>query len=158
MALLEVKDLKVYYKTRRGINKAVDGISFEIDEGQSIGLVGESGCGKSTIARAIIRVMSRNAMIEGGEIYFQGDNILEYTEKKMRAIRWTEMAMSSYWPASMMGVGDKWGSIQPGLFADIIAVKGDVLRDIELLKRVDLVMKDGVIYKQHGQVLEARFK
>lgn len=65
---------------------------------------------------------------------------------------------ASYWPASMMGVGDKWGSIQPGLFADIIAVKGDVLRNIELLKRVDLVMKDGVIYKQHGQVLEDRFK
>ena len=93
MALLEVKDLKVHYKTRRGINKAVDGISFQIDEGQSIGLVGESGCGKSTMARAIIRVMSRNAMIAGGEIIFQGDNILEYSERKMRDIRWTEMAL-----------------------------------------------------------------
>ena len=65
---------------------------------------------------------------------------------------------ASYWPASLMGVSDQWGSVQAGLFADIIAVKGDVLRDIELLKRVDLVMKDGVIYKQHGQVIESRFE
>jgi imidazolonepropionase-like amidohydrolase len=50
------------------------------------------------------------------------------------------------------------GTIQPGLYADIIAVRGDVLRDIELLKRVDMVMKDGVVYKENGQVIEARFK
>jgi|TARA_B100000315_G_scaffold260829_1_gene325963 peptide/nickel transport system ATP-binding protein len=93
VALLEIKNLKVYYKTRRGINQAVDGISFEVEEGQSMGLVGESGCGKSTLARAIIRVMSRNAIIAGGEIHFEGSNILEYSEKQMREIRWTEMAL-----------------------------------------------------------------
>jgi peptide/nickel transport system ATP-binding protein len=93
MALLELKNLKVYYKTRRGINKAVDDISFDLDIGQSIGLVGESGCGKSTLAKAIIRVMSQNAVIAGGEINFQGNSILEYTEKQMRKIRWTEMAL-----------------------------------------------------------------
>jgi imidazolonepropionase-like amidohydrolase len=65
---------------------------------------------------------------------------------------------ATYWPASLMGMLKTVGTVQPGLLADIIAVKGDVLRDIELLKRVDLVMKDGVLYKQNGQVVESRFK
>jgi imidazolonepropionase-like amidohydrolase len=65
---------------------------------------------------------------------------------------------ASYWPSTLMGVNKQWGTIQPGLYADIIAVRGDVLRDIELLKRIDMVMKDGVVYKENGQVIEARFK
>jgi imidazolonepropionase-like amidohydrolase len=56
-----------------------------------------------------------------------------------------------------MGVSKQWGTIQPGLYADIIAVRGDVLRDIELLKRIDMVMKDGVIYKREGRIIEERF-
>lgn len=72
MAFLEIRDLKVHYKARRGVVQAVDGISFDLDEGQSIGLVGESGCGKSTLARAVIRVMSKNAFIAGGDVRLKG--------------------------------------------------------------------------------------
>ena len=62
---------------------------------------------------------------------------------------------ATYWPAVMMGVADKTGTISKGKLADIIAVKGDVLRYINLLQNVDMVMKDGVLYKQNGQPVEA---
>jgi len=61
---------------------------------------------------------------------------------------------ATYWPAVMMGVADKTGTISQGKLADIIAVKGDVLRYINLLQRVDLVMKDGILYKQNGLPVE----
>ena len=57
---------------------------------------------------------------------------------------------ATYWPAKMMKVGDKWGTVTPGKYADIIAVRGDVLKHINLLQRVDLVMKGGVVYKKDG--------
>ena len=122
MAILEVKDLRVYYKIQRGINKAVDGVSFDLEEGQSIGLVGESGCGKSTLARAIIRVMSKNAYIDGGEIFFMGEDILQYTETQMRDIRWTEMALV---PQAAMD------SLNPvytlsNQFKEVLIKKGDI--------------------------------
>ena len=64
---------------------------------------------------------------------------------------------ASYWPAKLMGVFDRWGTVEQGKYADIIAIKGDVLRYPALFKRVDLVMKDGVVYKEGGQAVEAAF-
>jgi imidazolonepropionase-like amidohydrolase len=61
---------------------------------------------------------------------------------------------ATYWPAVMMGVQERYGSVTPGKVADIIAVRGDVLKYMNLMQRVDMVMKDGVIYKQNGQVNE----
>lgn len=66
----------------------------------------------------------------------------------------TTIRAATYWGAVMMGVEDKWGTVSAGKYADIIAVKGDVLRHINLLSRVDMVMKGGVIYKQDGQPVE----
>ena len=65
---------------------------------------------------------------------------------------------ASYWPAKLMGVFDRWGTVEQGKYADIIAIKGDVLRYPALFKKVDLVMKDGVVYKEGGQAVEAAFK
>ena len=93
MALLEVTKLKVYYQTGRGVNQAVDGISFELDQGSSIGLVGESGCGKSTTVKGIVRVMPTNAFIPEGEVYFNGSNILKSAEKEMRQLRWRDISI-----------------------------------------------------------------
>jgi imidazolonepropionase-like amidohydrolase len=62
---------------------------------------------------------------------------------------------ATYWPSVMMGVSDKTGTISEGKLADIIAVKGDVLRYINLLQGVDLVMKGGVLYKNEGRVIES---
>ena len=62
---------------------------------------------------------------------------------------------ATYWGAVMMGVSDQWGTVSEGKYADIIAVKGDVLRHINLLSRVDFVMKGGVVYKQDGRAVES---
>ena len=81
--LLEVKNLKKYFKTKNGMLHAVDGVDFHINKGQTLGLVGESGCGKSTIGRVILRLTEATA----GEVLFNGENILEYKRAKMRGLR-----------------------------------------------------------------------
>jgi len=81
--LLEVKDLKKYFKTKRGPLHAVDGINFKINKGETLGLVGESGCGKSTTGRVVLRLLEAT----GGEVLYEGENILDYKADKMRKFR-----------------------------------------------------------------------
>ena len=81
--LLEVKNLKKYYKTKRGPLHAVDGIDFSINRGETLGLVGESGCGKSTTGRVVLRLIDAT----DGEVIFSGENILKYDKNKMRNFR-----------------------------------------------------------------------
>lgn len=86
--LLVVDDLKTYFFTRRGIAKAVDGVSFSLDRGESIGMVGESGCGKTITCLSILRLVPQPAgRIVGGRIFLDGENIVEKTESEMRSIR-----------------------------------------------------------------------
>jgi peptide/nickel transport system ATP-binding protein len=103
MALLEVRDLKVHFKIQNGWVKAVDGVSFTIDSGETLGLVGESGCGKTTAAYAITQLLPVNGYIKGGGIYYKGQNILSISMRKdgrlddfnedIRKIRWKEISM-----------------------------------------------------------------
>jgi len=93
MPLLEIIGLKVYYRSSAGISQAVDGISFCLEKGQSLGLVGESGCGKTTAARSIIRVMDKNAFIQDGKIIFNGNNLVDFSEEQMRKVRWKELSL-----------------------------------------------------------------
>jgi len=81
--ILEVKNLKKYFKTKKGNLHAVDDISFHINKGETLGLVGESGCGKSTTGRVILRLLEAT----GGEVLFQGQNILDFNKKQMKAFR-----------------------------------------------------------------------
>ncbi|HAQ41129.1 ABC transporter ATP-binding protein [Anaeropeptidivorans aminofermentans] len=81
--LLEVKNLKKYFKTKRGMLHAVDDVTFTIEKGRTLGVVGESGCGKSTTGRAILRLLEPT----GGEVLFEGENILNYNDEKMRLKR-----------------------------------------------------------------------
>jgi len=91
--LLRVKDLKTYFFTRQGVVKAVDEVSFRINRGETFGLVGESGCGKSVTALSIMRLISSPGKIVGGEIFFDGDNLLKLDEKEMRKIRGKKISM-----------------------------------------------------------------
>lgn len=93
MNVLEVKNLKTYFFTPFGTVNAVDGVSFEMKRGQALGLVGESGCGKTTIAYSIMRLIPLPGRIVDGEILLNGENILELDEKQFKKYRWKELSM-----------------------------------------------------------------
>ncbi len=93
MSLLEVKDLRTYFYTYAGVVKAVDGVSFTVDRGEVLGIVGESGSGKSVTARSIMRLVDAPGKIVGGEILFDGVNLLALSEKEMNAYRGKRIAM-----------------------------------------------------------------
>jgi len=93
MPLLEVDNLKLYYSTSKGVVKAVDGVSFDLDEGETLALVGESGCGKSTIAKALIRLWERNVSMVSGEVRFEGRDVLHIDAEEFRTqYRWKKIA------------------------------------------------------------------
>jgi oligopeptide/dipeptide ABC transporter ATP-binding protein len=91
--LLEVKNLQTHFPTRAGLVRAVDGVSFHVDEGELLGLVGESGCGKSITALSVMRLIAPPGKIVGGEVWFDGQNLLTLSDEKMRAIRGDDIAM-----------------------------------------------------------------
>ncbi len=92
--LLKVDNLVVEFNTDKGIARAVDNISFEVNQGETVGIVGESGCGKSVTSLSIIRLIaSPPGKIVSGEIKFNGDNLLSKSEHKMRKIRGNDISM-----------------------------------------------------------------
>jgi len=103
MVLLDVRNLKVHFKIQDGWVKAVDGVSFTIDKGETLGLVGESGCGKTTAAYAITQLLPPNGYIKGGQIVFKGNDLLSLSVRKdgsmddwnedIRKVRWKEISM-----------------------------------------------------------------
>ena len=93
MTLLRVKNLCVDYATSQGVVQAVKGIEFHVDHGEVVGIAGESGSGKSTVAKTIMRVLQAPGFISAGEVFLEGRDILSMSSDALREIRWTEMAM-----------------------------------------------------------------
>ena len=92
--MLELSSIKLYYRTQRGIVKAVDNVSFKLNDGETLGLVGESGCGKSSTALAMMRLLPRNVELYEGEILLNGTNLMDLEEEEFRRqIRWQRMSM-----------------------------------------------------------------
>jgi peptide/nickel transport system ATP-binding protein len=91
--LYSIKNLTVEYKTRLGPVLAVDDISLDIRRGEILGLVGESGCGKSTLGKALMRLHSGPARITGGELWFDGENLMDLSAKRMRQLRGSRLGM-----------------------------------------------------------------
>ncbi|MBI2862819.1 MAG: ABC transporter ATP-binding protein, partial [Chloroflexi bacterium] len=92
--VIEVQDLQTYLFTRRGVVKAVDGISFAIGQGEIVGLVGESGSGKTMTSLSLLRLVPQPAgKIVGGHILFEGEDLLSLSDDRMRAIRGKKIAM-----------------------------------------------------------------
>jgi peptide/nickel transport system ATP-binding protein len=136
--VLEVKNLKVYYKSEDGIIKAVDDVSFNVKDGETLGLVGESGCGKSTLGQAIMKILPLNAQLYG-EIKLNGQNITTMNEKQMREIRGRDITMIFQDPMTslnpIMKVKDLFVEIVKAHFPDIseqkaIEMGGSVLKDV----------------------------
>jgi peptide/nickel transport system ATP-binding protein len=93
MVLLQVDSLSITYDTAKGPLQAVEQLSFTLDKGRSLGFVGESGCGKTTLGMALMGLLPRNGKISAGRILFEGEDLLAKSEEEKRAIRWGEIAM-----------------------------------------------------------------
>ena len=93
MSLLEVRNLHTYFKTKKGIVKAVNDVSYTLEAGRTLGIVGESGSGKSVSAMSIIKLLDGNGYIDSGEILFNGRNILEASIKDLHHIRGNEISV-----------------------------------------------------------------
>jgi len=91
--LLEVRNLQTHFPTRAGLVRAVDGVSFHLDRGELLGLVGESGCGKSMTALSIMRLITPPGKIVNGEILFDGKDLLKLSDSEMREMRGDDIAM-----------------------------------------------------------------
>ena len=137
--LLEIKDLYVNYDTDDGLCKAVNGVTLTLEQGESLGLVGETGAGKTTIARTILGILPvPPAKVVGGEVYFHGENLLNKKEKEMQKIRGHEIAMIFQDPMSALNPVDSVGSqiaegliIHQKLSAKEAAIKaGDMLEKV----------------------------
>lgn len=87
-SVLDVQNLKTYYRTQRGPVKAVDDISFQVKKGEALGLAGESGCGKTTVALSILKILPGNGEIVGGEMLFRDTDIVSLKAAQMRRVRW----------------------------------------------------------------------
>lgn len=92
--VLQVEDLKLYYRAGRNVLQAVDGVSFELKRGRTLAIIGESGCGKSSLAKAILRLLPRNVHSYTGRIWFKGRDVMTLSDERFRReVRWVEMAM-----------------------------------------------------------------
>lgn len=93
MEILKVDNLKTYFKIGQEELKAVDDVSFTLRQGESLGLVGESGCGKTTTALSIMKLIPKNGRIAGGKILYQGENLASKSNVEIRKIRWKEISI-----------------------------------------------------------------
>ncbi|MDO5643486.1 MAG: ATP-binding cassette domain-containing protein, partial [Paracoccus sp. (in: a-proteobacteria)] len=94
-ALLDVRDLAIHYRTGAGAVRAVDGVDFRINPGEALGLVGESGCGKTTAAKAMLKLLPGNADIPRGQILYGGRDLVPLKGEAMRRVRWKDIAWIS---------------------------------------------------------------
>jgi oligopeptide/dipeptide ABC transporter ATP-binding protein len=138
--LLEVKGLRTSFYTRDGAVRAVDGIDFTVDRGEIMGLVGESGCGKSVTSLSILRLVARPGRIEAGEVLFDGRDLLKLSDDEMRKIRGDRISMIFQQPTSSLNpVWDVGRQIEEVLRIHR-GMKGTVARSraTELLKMVGI--------------------
>lgn len=138
--LLEVKNLKTYFYTEDGVVRAVDGVSFEVYPGEVLGLVGESGCGKSVTSLSIMRLISKPGRVDAGEILLDGENLLNLREDEMIKIRGNRISMIFQQPQTALNpvfkVGDQ--------LAEVLDVHQDLGKDAGWKRAVALLKMVGV--------------
>ena len=140
MPLLEVKDLKTYFRTDDGIVKAVDGVSFSVEKGKTLGIVGESGCGKSVTCLTIMGLNNRKNTISSGEALWKGENLIGLGPKELRRIRGDEIAMIFQDPMTSLNPVHKIGAqlTEAILLHQDVTKRAARARALELLKAVGI--------------------
>jgi peptide/nickel transport system ATP-binding protein len=122
--LLSIRDLRVSYRVGSGLVHAVDGASFDVPRGSITGLVGESGCGKTTAARALTRIIADNAAITGGSMLFEGRDLATLPEREMNLLRWRDIA---FVPQSAMNSLDPVYTVEYQL-REVLRRRGNLTR------------------------------
>jgi peptide/nickel transport system ATP-binding protein len=140
VSLLEISDLQTTYAMRNSNVLAVDGVSFSIEAGECFGVVGESGCGKSTIGMSIMKLLSANGHVSGGEILFDGENLAQRDERSMRKVRGNTVALIPQDPMTSLNPVMKIGKqIAEGYRIHRGASKSEGLkRALEVLRMVEM--------------------
>ena len=138
--LLKINNLKTYFDLAEGVVQAVDGVHLEIGKEEVLGLVGESGCGKSTVALSILRLIRPPGKIVGGEIWFEGEDLLRKSEGEMREIRGGKISMVFQNPTSSMNPVYTVGS----QIAEAIKLHQDVQKHQIKEKVVEILHKVGI--------------
>jgi oligopeptide/dipeptide ABC transporter ATP-binding protein len=138
--LLDVRDLRTHFETDEGVGRAVDGVSFSVQNGRTLGILGESGCGKSVTALSILRLVSPPGRVVSGAILYRGKDLLQLTEREMRAVRGAEIAMVFQEPMTSLNpvftVGNQIGeAVRLHQHLDRSGVRARV---IEALRRVEI--------------------
>ena len=153
--LLQVEDLRTYFSTIHGIARAVDGVSFGIEPGETLALVGESGCGKSMTALSILQLVPEPAgYIDGGRILFEGKDLLDLTWSQMRQVRGNDIAMIFQEPMTSLNgtrtIG--WQLVEAMEVHGKASGHAAQHRALELLTRVGLE-QPGLVLRQYPHEL-----
>lgn len=156
--VLKVRDLRVYYETPKGDVLAVDGIDFDLFQGETLGLVGESGCGKSTAAMGILQLVVPPGRIAGGDVLLEGHSLLGLPEDMLRSIRWIKLALI---PQGAMNSLNPTMKVSDQIKDVIIAHEGKrVRKDIKprILNLLSMVGLPGRIYDMYPHELSGGMK
>ncbi|MFO8089113.1 MAG: ABC transporter ATP-binding protein [Desulfatiglandaceae bacterium] len=152
--VLQVRDLRIAYETRYGDVEAVRGASFDVNEGETIGLVGESGCGKSTIAYGIVNFLGPNGKIVDGSVIFQGNELVGRSERELKKLRGDRIAMVYQDPMQALNpsvrVGEQLTEVLT--FHQPISFNEAWKRSVEMLKRVYMPDPDAVMERYPHQI------
>ena len=140
MALLEVENLQTHFRTPEGVNRAVDGVSFSVGSGETLAIVGESGCGKSVTAMSILRLIPEPPGKIAGEIRFNGRNLLELSDREMRQIRGNDISMVFQEPMTSLNPVLTVGRqiTETIMLHDGVTRAGGNKRTIEILRLVNI--------------------
>jgi oligopeptide/dipeptide ABC transporter ATP-binding protein len=138
--LLQIRDLSTSFYTHDGVVKAVDRVSLEVRRGEVLGLVGESGCGKSVTSLSILRLVAPPGKIDGGEILFEGRNVLDFSTAEMTQMRGDRIAMIFQQPTSSLNpvfkVGDQ--------IAEVLQIHQGLSKKEGRARAIDLMMQVGI--------------
>ena len=119
---LQISDLSIEYSAQGGFVRAVDRLSFDLEEGEVLGIAGESGCGKTTAALSLLRILPRSAKV-GGSIVFNGEEVLEMNDERLRQYRWKDVALV---PQSAMNA-----------FDPVITIGAQIVEAIRLHEKIE---------------------
>ncbi len=138
--LLEVTDLQTHFDTRDGVVKAVDTVSLTLNRGEVLGIVGESGCGKSVMSLSIMQLVSKPGRVVGGTVLLNGKNVLDMSEDELQTLRGAQMSMIFQQPQSSLNPVQRAG-VQ---IKEVFKLHRDWSKDVEQEKTIEMLAKVGI--------------